>query len=783
MTDTGEPPVQGISLSAQFNYLWKRSTVMRSPSRALNVWRLFGVLIALGGLLTSTGWAQLGSGVPSDDDLLARRAIERLTNFVVDPPPPGTMLRPVQRVPRDRFGVVGPFPLGLGDLDALTYPAANAAERAAVLEGMEFFTRPHTVEEGAGPVANQPMCLGCHMSSAETVKDPRLVGGKPCPVGSTCVSIVSRAARSTPTNFRYTSLDPATGGGRAADHLDAITDTGKTAAFSIFADFSPSRNPPAGVQDPLDGAFVSPATGVAQQFGGFVQHTRSSLAACLSERIPPLSIDLNLAGTPDATGVFPSGFRRAAAERAGPPYIGRGLMEAVPTNDILAGEDAADALGAASSLNNPAVFGCPGDCVTGRHNVVPAAGGFVGGVGRFGLRANGVEILQFVQGGLQGELGFTSMLNRAEPNNADINIGRPGCVDAVPVEPAGVEVHGSTPFSERNFIRNIAPPEFGDKLLALLSSNNPSKPRNGNGREARVQRGAALFGIDLTAFANRMVPGRMPPGGDGRDPHAIQQSDRGVGCVGCHTPIHRTGQSPADVGGRHLSYVWAPIFSDLLLHSGPVINAERFASTPRDPLVINRPYLKRLLRGQDNFDDDLDDDHGRLYATFDLPRNLADDVFTGQKGGVSLGPEFRTAPLMGMGRMGPPYLHDARVYLSRLTVKTTPAGTVFTNSEVTNAPLVVRKLDDAIRAVIELHDLPAPDDAKTPDVPGAGCPAPPGGSIGEVGYGMFPADVICPSYDSPLSHTHRSEAKEVIRRFRSLSPEDQQALIEFLKEL
>ena len=56
---------------------------------------------------------------------------------------------------------------------------------------------------------------------------------------------------------------------------------------------------------------------------------------------------------------------------------------------------------------------------------------------------------------------------------------------------------------------------------------------------------------------------------------------------------------------------------------------------------------------------------------------------------------------------------DGSVYLSTLTLDTTPAGTVFTNSKVTNAPLIVRSVDDALRAAIELHDLPAPDDYKT----------------------------------------------------------------------
>ena len=476
-------------------------------------------------------------------------------------------------------------------------------------------------------------------------------------------------------------------------------------------------------------------------------------------------------------------------------------MEAIPTQDILDLEDPSDALGASSSLDNPAVFMCSGDCITGHHNVIPAAGGFVGGVGptdlravgRFGLRANGVEILQFVIGGLQGELGFTSLLNLSEINLPDI--APSVCVAAKNDQQAQApEVHLSTPFSERNFLRMTAPPEFGDTLLGLLKSRDPSKPRPAKSAEGKVQQGAMLFGIDLTAFADRMIPGRMPARGDGRDPHAINQADRQLGCVGCHTPVQRTGQSPAgtlptDPLARHLSFVWAPIFSDLLLHKGPIIDAERFAPTPRDPLLVNRAHLKKLLRGNDDDRDGAvggdDDDHdgadGRVFATFDLPRNLADDVFSNQQGSA-LGEEFRTAPLMGMGRMGPPFLHDARVYLSRLTRNSAPVGTVMTSSEFTNAPLVVRTLDDAIRAAIELHDLPAPDDANTPNILGAGCPVPSGGRIG-VSYGLSPEDVICPPYVNPPPGSTRSEAREVIRRFRALSSEDQQSLIEFLKEL
>ena len=53
---------------------------------------------------------------------------------------------------------------------------------------------------------------------------------------------------------------------------------------------------------------------------------------------------------------------------------------------------------------------------------------------------------------------------------------------------------------------------------------------------------------------------------------------------------------------------------------------------------------------------------------------------------------------MGLGRIGPPFPHDGRVYLSELTADSKPAGTVTTNRKLTNAPLVVRSVDDALLA-------------------------------------------------------------------------------------
>jgi len=49
-----------------------------------------------------------------------------------------------------------------------------------------------------------------------------------------------------------------------------------------------------------------------------------------------------------------------------------------------------------------------------------------------------------------------------------------------------------------------------------------------------------------------------------------------------------------------------------------------------------------------------------------------------------------------------------------------------------------------------------------------------------VDYGHSPKAVICPAYDSAASQTNRSDAREVIRRFRELSSDDQQAVIAYL---
>ena len=657
------------------------------------------------------------------------------------------LLHPVERVPRDRFGAVGPFPLTQHDLDSLVYPSTSQSERQDALEGLSFFTTPHTAAEGAGPIANQPFCLGCHMNSAEL---STRVGARGLVTSS---SQASRGARATPTNYLFVGIDPATGGGRPADSLNAITSTGKTAAFTVFSDIQPST----GAVDGLT-AFSSNST----------QHTRPLLPGCLPDPLPPFNQDPNLAGGIDpATFQGGSGFRRATGERSAPPYIGRGLIEAVTDQQILANE-AAEKAPTHTSLDVSALFPdcASGECIAGRHNENTSNNAFIGGdpaphVGRFGLRAAGPFMLQFVVGGVQGEVGFTSPLNPNEPVSL-INSQRPGCQNTVPSPETGV----ATSLNLRALLRLTAPPEFGAPLLHLLQAPDPNWAGLPGTLEARVRRGAALFGVDLRAFADRMIPGRMPAGGDRLDEHAINQDNRMVNCAGCHMPVTATGQLPSDVGASHVNNVWAPLFSDLLLHQGPVIEGERIAPVGRLPV----PVLRQRASGV-------------AGLAFDLPRSLADDALPRQNSGLANGREFRTAPLMGIGRIGPPFLHDGRVYLSDLSAALLPASTVFSDASTTNAPLVVQTVDDALRAAIEMHDLPPPDRGFVRGV-GGGCPLPVVSPplLGGVRYPNGAAN-ICPPYGGTLSQNGRSDARAVIARYRSLSADDQQAIIDFLKQL
>lgn len=635
------------------------------------------------------------------DELALKRSHDMVrAQGLTDPagPPDPDALEPVSRIPRELYG------RNL-NVDALSFDL-NAAERAAFLGGLEFFVTPHVAAEGAGPAANQPFCLGCHLSSSADN------AGSEVPVQHS--SPFSRASRSGPTNFLIVAGIPELGGvpPEAPVHAELF---GENAAFTIFGDF-----------DPVTGRFLE-----LQDFGGSVQHVRPSLPACKPDFILPVTIDPHLqAAAGSAAGEEDTAIRRAVGERGAPPYIGRGLMEAIYAEDIRAGADPDDRQGHVSSLASPAQTNpeCSGDCISGRANENTSDQAFMGGppelrLARFGLRAAGPTVLQFVLGGATVELGFTTPFTPEEPGNP-LNAGNPGCVDPVPDPELSVqEVENLL-----TLLRLLGVPELDPCLLGLSARCASGASR------AEVERGARLFGVDLDAFRSRLIPGRRPVG----DANAIDQRDRKLNCVGCHTPIARTGQSPAALGGRHLSNKWFPIFSDLLIHDMGEVTPERLAPTPRPPHEV--------------------------YGSFDISRNLADDALPNQA--LATGREWRTPPLMGIGLMGPPFLHDSRVYMSRGSVL--PASTVYTDSSTgTNVRFVVDSFDDALRAAIELHDLPPPDDRTTPA--DGGCPDPFWES----------RDEVCP----PLGDPDRSEARSVMQRWRALSAADQQAVIAFLRAL
>ncbi|MGH9896216.1 MAG: hypothetical protein ACREA0_30330, partial [bacterium] len=251
-----------------------------------------------------------------EDELFEQVERERDLGLAVIPPPEaGQSLRPVERVERGRFGLVGPAPLRRRDLRALVFPSADQDERDALILGLTFFTAPQPdVRRG---VANQPNCLGCHTNSGEARKNQGLVRTN---------SPASRAARSTPTNLDITGLGIAADEDLVVDDgvLDA-SKSGRTAAFTIFGDFCVGpdpcpRTPPLAPIAP--GAF----DGLARDpFFGFVQHSRPSFpSTCDPDSLPPLGPpDQNLAGLDPVNGfindwVSPSGFRRAVGERAAP---------------------------------------------------------------------------------------------------------------------------------------------------------------------------------------------------------------------------------------------------------------------------------------------------------------------------------------------------------------------------------------------------------------------------------------------------------------------------------
>ncbi|MFO0742386.1 MAG: di-heme oxidoredictase family protein [Labilithrix sp.] len=611
-------------------------------------------------------------------------------------------------------------------------PAVTAPPDIEDQSPLQFFATPHTDEEGVGPLFNQRSCLGCHNNSTDN-RDNRLEG--PNHVNTP----VSRGGRQGLTDY---------------SQITKLVGNPPTVAFTLYGDYNPNT----GAFDPLT------------QFGGPLQHVVAT-GYCAINPIPPISIDPNLAGGIDpVTGLSPLGQRRVTGERAAPPYIGRGLIEAIYFGDIVANEDPSDAIRTYSTLMPiPDSYICPGDCISGRHNQSAASASFVGGdpvvrVGRFGLRGAGTTLLQFDVGGTQGELGLTSPFAPSEqPNLAstdqNCNAGGP----TPNISAARVE-------SLRDLIRNIAPP-MPDSALFGDPQTDP--------KAATVQAGARLFGLDLEAFRDRMTRDDIDPARYSDETNHAIANDRQLGCATCHIPVFRTGGSPAGLGGaENLSNRWAPIFSDLLIHQNPEVpyyllqqwlNARPLKIDPAS-CTASTPACDptRLVPAGYPFDIDIHAPDVRVS------RDLTDYAIVPSVTGLALGSEFRTPPLMGLGKVGPPFGHDARIFVNNIGAGTypgqqpnIPARMEFTSADGGTRTLFITTVDLAVLAAIEMHDLPAP-----PINPATNAPD----------YALCP---IVPEKLDICSRrsAFRGEARNTMERFRALTQAEQLSVVKFLESL
>ncbi len=450
-----------------------------------------------------------------------------------------------------------------------------------------------------------------------------------------------------------------------------------------------------------------------ESLGGPVQQ-RGAADGCFGDSLP------------GETAPSPSAIRQTG-ERSAPSYVGRGLIEAIYDGDIERQADPDDRLSSISTLVPAA--GCTGDCISGRANLNTPASALVGGdpiqrVGRFGLRAASTTLLEVVAAGAQRDVGLTNPFLPIEEQNP-YNAGLACDIAADP------ELTAAQILAMRDLIRNLAPPEMSKELLD--ASRDDAKSRD-------VRAGARLFGVDLDAFRSRMIEGEDASRfGDEWADRGVAM-DRQLNCVGCHTPIMVAGRSPAKIGGEQLSDRWVPLFSDLLIHDMGAF-----------PLQIDRMIVQ--------------DSHAFFKG---VSRNLADFALPAQ--GLARGEEWRTAPLLAFGKVGPPYLHDARVFLN----PSAPAYFYYGSRTADEAQLdsEARRVEivdvpSAIQAAIELHDLPQPPDRDLDGLPDyASCPV------------LDPAIDWC-SRQSPF----RSEARNVLEKWHGLSDVEQRQVIAFLEAL
>ncbi len=364
-------------------------------------------------------------------------------------------------------------------------------------------------------------------------------------------------------------------------------------------------------------------------FGGPTLHKRS-VVGYPPKSLPPL---------PGAALVRSIGLRNA------PSYIGRGLMEAVPDDYILAGKDPT-----ISGLKDDGGNPIPGFENRNNEHLQIAGGSSVTRLSKFGLRAGGPTMIQFALGNNPAGLNspFSPGLNTPTPQGSQ--------------KPPGSELTTNDLRDIRTLIRMMAPPE----RVAIVPGS-------------AADRGRTLFGAlnydDLSNVSNLSDPvvtrGMLPTAM--RDTLNPASPGR-LNCVGCHMPISITGSSPAErggVGGRHLSNKRAFLFSDLLIHAmGHGLASTRFnLNSASDPLSLASYVADAniLEPGQDpqivtaqNLNLDQYGVNPRFYPNHDGRFLTPEDATLIDQGRASPF-HWRTATLMGVSLTGPPYLHDTRV--------------------------------------------------------------------------------------------------------------------------
>ena len=177
--------------------------------------------------------------------------------------------------------------------------------------------------------------------------------------------------------------------------------------------------------------------------------------------------------------------------RVAPPMIGLGLLEAIPEKTLLAAEDPYD---------------LDGDGISGRANLVWDRVGQRTALGRFGLKAAEVSVLQQSMAAFAGDMGLSSTLV------PDTDCTKEQQCDQLP--------DGGTP-------------EVSDKIAAFVN----------------------FYAMSLAVPARRQL-----------DDPAVQQGAElfnEIGCAACHTPRHTTG-SMADRPELGAQVIWP--YTDLLLH-------------------------------------------------------------------------------------------------------------------------------------------------------------------------------------------------------------------------